>query len=135
MLHHLATHPDWLLIALFFALVIPITFKILVSGGAGKSGIPKPEAFSTDVSCMSDGTPDVMARDAPTRVEEDSAALPAQGSMPWWQVLAVPRTATRSEIEAAFRNLARERHPDRGGSEAMMSELNVARDQALKAAA
>jgi hypothetical protein len=101
----------------------------------GKSGIRKPDDLDTDASYMSDGTPHVMAGDAPTRAEEESAALPAQESTPWWQVLAVPRTATRVEIETAFRSLARERHPDRGGSEAMMSELNVARDQALKAAA
>lgn len=60
-------------------------------------------------------------------------ALPAPGSTPWWQVLAVAQTATRAEIEAAFSRLAKERHPDRpGGSHDMMSELNRARAEALK---
>ncbi|KNY20398.1 DnaJ domain-containing protein [Methylobacterium sp. ARG-1] len=60
-------------------------------------------------------------------------ALPAPGATPWWQVLAVPLSASAEEIEAAFRKLARERHPDRpGGSHDMMSELNRARDAGLK---
>lgn len=58
-------------------------------------------------------------------------ALSAPGTH-WSGVLQVSRTATRSEIEAAFRRLARERHPDQGGSDTMMSALNAARDQALR---
>jgi hypothetical protein len=61
-------------------------------------------------------------------------ALPAPGATSWWGVLQIPPTATRAEIEAAFRRLAAERHPDKhGGSNAMMADLNAARDQALKA--
>jgi len=60
-------------------------------------------------------------------------ALPAPGSTPWWQVLAVQPSASVQEIEAAFRRLARERHPDRpGGSHDMMADLNRARDAGLK---
>lgn len=62
------------------------------------------------------------------------AALPAPGSTPWWQVLQVQRTASRAEVESAFRRLAGERHPDRGGSDAMMADLNRARDQARQEA-
>jgi len=52
----------------------------------------------------------------------------------WWQVLCVPETATREQIEASYRALARQAHPDvAGGSTAWMQKLNVARDQALKA--
>lgn len=59
-------------------------------------------------------------------------ALPASSERPWWQVLGVKPDASRAEIEAAFRAAARERHPDRGGSDTMMSELNRARDAALR---
>lgn len=59
------------------------------------------------------------------------AALPAPAS--WWQVLGVGADATSAEIEAAYRKLAQERHPDKGGSEAAMAELNGARDAARKA--
>lgn len=61
--------------------------------------------------------------------------LPAPGKTPWWQILKVGEGAGKLEIDAAYRKLARERHPDAGGSEAMMAELNVARDAGLKAAA
>jgi hypothetical protein len=51
-------------------------------------------------------------------------SLPAPGKKPWWQVL---------QINAAYRRLAAEHHPDRqGGSEAMMADLNAARDAARK---
>jgi hypothetical protein len=60
-------------------------------------------------------------------------ALPAPGTKPWWEVLGVPENAQPVAIEAAYRALARERHPDRpGGSHDMMSELNRARDAGLK---
>lgn len=59
-------------------------------------------------------------------------ALPAPAGKHWSDVLGVPRDAVREEINTAYRNLAAERHPDRGGSDAMMAELNAARDAALK---
>lgn len=60
-------------------------------------------------------------------------ALPAPGSSPpWWIVLQVKQTATRDEIEAAYRKLAVLRHPDRGGSGHQMAELNGARAAAIK---
>ncbi|MBI1690478.1 DnaJ domain-containing protein [Methylorubrum sp. DB1722] len=61
-------------------------------------------------------------------------ALPAPGSASWWSVLQVEASATAEQIEAAFKRLARERHPDRpGGSHDMMSDLNRARAQGLEA--
>lgn len=72
----------------------------------------------------------VMARAA---MAGFAAALPAPGSKSWWQVLQVKETDTLTVIENAYRKLAIERHPDRGGSDAMMAELNTARDQARKA--
>lgn len=61
-------------------------------------------------------------------------ALPAPGSTLWWEVLGLFPTATAPQIEAAFKKLARERHPDvAGGSHDMMADLNRARDAGLKA--
>lgn len=59
------------------------------------------------------------------------AALPAAGPA-WHVVLGVRPDATAEEINAAYRRRAMEKHPDRGGSHAAMSELNAARDEGLK---
>jgi hypothetical protein len=56
-------------------------------------------------------------------------ALPAPTH--WATILKLKPNATRDEIEAAFRRLATERHPDRGGSQNAMAELNDARQRAL----
>jgi len=48
---------------------------------------------------------------------------------PWWNVLNVPVTATKAEIDAAYRKLAASAHPDQeGGSHDKMARLNAARD-------
>lgn len=60
------------------------------------------------------------------------AALTAPGKN-WWDVLQVRPDATRDIIEANFRRLARDRHPDNGGNHEDMSALNEARAAALKA--
>jgi hypothetical protein len=59
-------------------------------------------------------------------------ALPKPGGADWWEVLQVPRTVSRATVEAKFRELARERHSDQGGSDTLMAELNRARAQALQ---
>lgn len=59
-------------------------------------------------------------------------ALPKPGGAEWWEVLQIPRTVSRAHVEAKFRELARERHPDQGGSDDQMAELNRARAQALQ---
>lgn len=58
-------------------------------------------------------------------------ALPAPS---WRRVLGLPEgVVTKPVIDAAFRRLATERHPDKpGGSQAAMAELNMARDAALR---
>lgn len=68
------------------------------------------------------------------------AALPPPASTaarPWREVLnlegfAGPEFAMRAGIDAAYKTLARTRHPDAGGSEAAMVELNRAREDALR---
>lgn len=56
-------------------------------------------------------------------------ALPAPEQ--WFQVLGVRASATKVEVDAAFKRLAMEAHPDKqGGSHAKMQRLNDARDRA-----
>lgn len=53
----------------------------------------------------------------------------------WRNVLELVRfgaSVTREQVEANYRDLARERHPDKGGSNAAMAELNEARAAALR---
>lgn len=64
------------------------------------------------------------------------ALPPPSYERPWWEVLGVnQRPPSRESVERAYRELARERHPDAGGSDAMMAELNAARAAALREAA
>jgi hypothetical protein len=56
------------------------------------------------------------------------------GSRAWRRILQLHQEAdvTIERVDEQYRRLARERHPDNGGSEAMMVELNAARDAARK---
>jgi hypothetical protein len=61
------------------------------------------------------------------------AALPApDAKRPWREVLDLPGRPLPENIEQKYRILARQHHPDNGGSHEAMSELNAARDAALK---
>jgi molecular chaperone DnaJ len=44
----------------------------------------------------------------------------------YYQILGVERTASQDEIKRAFRKLAHEHHPDKGGNEAKFKEINEA---------
>ena len=72
------------------------------------------------------------ASDMMERAFRGFAQLPSATGRDWWDVLQVSRNSSRALIESQFRSLARERHPDSGGSHAAMAELNNAREQALK---
>lgn len=52
-----------------------------------------------------------------------------------WQVLGVQMSASRSEIESAYRRLAMQHHPDRGGDPGEMARINAARDAMVQRAA
>ncbi|MBA3597501.1 MAG: J domain-containing protein [Methylibium sp.] len=58
-------------------------------------------------------------------------SLPAPAGMDWWEVLGVVRDACQGEIRTAYRRLASEHHPDRGGSAERMAEVNEAYRRAL----
>lgn len=58
-------------------------------------------------------------------------ALPAPKSC--WDILGLKPGASAADISAAYRSKARTAHPDAGGSEAAMAELNRARDEAMSA--
>ncbi len=60
-------------------------------------------------------------------------ALPAPDGAKWWEVLQIPQDADVEAINRAFRRCAEIRHPDKGGSNSLMAELNKAREQALRA--
>lgn len=62
------------------------------------------------------------------------AALPAPGKRGWRQVLGILPDAvvTKAAVESFYRDAARKAHPDAGGSNEAMSELNAARTAALK---
>lgn len=60
------------------------------------------------------------------------AALSSSTSRNWWEVLEVEPAAGRDKIEDAFRRMAKIYHPDVGGSESAMAELNEARRVALE---
>ena len=49
-----------------------------------------------------------------------------------FDVLGLPTTATLDEVRAARRRLARTAHPDAGGDEGRMREINQAFDQAVR---
>ncbi len=63
------------------------------------------------------------------------AALPASGTSggpngPWWSVLAVAPDASPTEIDTAYRRLAREHHPDAGGDAERFRAIAEAHRQA-----
>lgn len=51
--------------------------------------------------------------------------------MNYYELLGVSKNATPEEIRFAFRRRAREMHPDNGGTDEQMSELNKAKDTLL----
>lgn len=62
------------------------------------------------------------------------ALPPARAAKPWHDVLGVSPTATKAEIETAYRTKAKSAHPDAGGSNADMADLTNARNTGLRAA-
>lgn len=53
-------------------------------------------------------------------------ALPAPAGREWWDVLGVHQGAHGEAVKAAYRRLASEHHPDKGGDPERMAEINEA---------
>lgn len=59
-------------------------------------------------------------------------ALPApSATRDWWDLLGVPKASTPEDIKAAYRRLASQHHPDKGGDPGRMAEINDAYQKAL----
>lgn len=71
--------------------------------------------------------------DAGARQAHRPAPPPDARPAAWWEVLGVTPDADADAVKAAYRSLARTRHPDMGGTNDAMAELNDARDQGLDA--
>jgi hypothetical protein len=63
----------------------------------------------------------------------DAVLMLGDGTEPWWVVLGVLATATRADIDNAYRALARVHHPDAGGSVAAFQRLRLAYNAAIAA--
>ena len=50
-----------------------------------------------------------------------------------WRVLGIQPTASAEQVQAAFRELAKEHHPDLGGDPLRFQQLKAARDAMLEA--
>lgn len=59
-------------------------------------------------------------------------ALPPPRGKHWSEILGIKPSATKADVEAAYRRRARDLHPDAGGDTAEMAELNNARATALQ---
>lgn len=56
----------------------------------------------------------------------------AKAKRPWWEVMDLdPARNNRAQIEVRYKELAKKLHPDAGGSQEAMAELNEARREAL----
>lgn len=78
------------------------------------------------------GASDMMER-AFTGFNALPAPIVAGMKRSWREVLEYGNSAANEDlIKSNYRILAQSFHPDRGGDAAKMSELNVARDEALK---
>lgn len=68
------------------------------------------------------------------RIEQAFAgymALPAPMNLkPWWEVLGVKEDDSQEIVQNAYRHFAKKYHPDNGGSNEIMSEINGAWDNA-----
>ncbi|WP_337177684.1 J domain-containing protein [Paludisphaera sp.] len=82
---------------------------------AGASGIPRPWRDAADAIYYARNMPRWLI------VKPDSL-----------KTLGLKGDATAEDVKAAYRRLARENHPDRGGDVASMARINEAYEQAMK---
>lgn len=129
--------------------------------GLPRSGARKPDDPGVAIYFQLSGKPICMPCDTYLRVADNLAAVAAHieatraierhgvasiaemftgfaqitapnAVKPWWVVLNCRFDATVDVVQAQFRKLAQDRHPDRGGSHETMAELSEARDRAIE---
>jgi hypothetical protein len=61
-----------------------------------------------------------------------AGSTPAPGARRTWRDVFGTGVTNRDQLNAIYRRLAAAHHPDRGGDPAKMSELNTARDEAMR---
>lgn len=66
------------------------------------------------------------------RAFEGFAALAAPEAFDPWAILGLQRGASRDDIEAKFRDLAKRHHPDMGGAAEEFVKIKRAREEALR---
>lgn len=63
---------------------------------------------------------------------DDQVLMLGDGSAPWWEVLGLERTASKADVQNAYRALSKIHHPDVGGDELRFHRLRQAYDAAVK---
>jgi hypothetical protein len=141
------------------SVVLSTNYQISPTTGLPRADRRPPADFGVAIYFVRNGKHIAMACDRYTRAEENMnslrlaieamrqlerhggglmadraftgfAALPPPKSC--WEILGLQPGASPDAILAAWRDLARRAHPDQGGSDAAMADLNRARDEALK---
>ena len=56
-----------------------------------------------------------------------------EAPLAWWEVLKLPRGAPKETIKARYRDLAREHHPDKGGSIDAFERVKAAYEEGMRA--
>lgn len=131
--------------------------------GLPASGQRQPDDPGVAVYFELDGKPQCVPCDAYTTVEQNLAAvaatlsalralerhgsgimeraftgfeaLPHLPDEPWWAVLGVPETASEMVVDAQYRRLRSQHHPDKGGDAAQFHRIQKAYEQFQEAAA
>lgn len=71
------------------------------------------------------------ASDMMERAFQGFTALPDLGTDDWWNVLGVGPTASRAEVDAAYRRRRSMHHPDKGGNTVLFDQVQRAYQQYL----
>lgn len=74
-----------------------------------------------------DGSPALI-----NRAFKGFAQLPDPDTLPWWSILHISKDAEIDVIKAAYRQLARQHHPDNGGDAVRFDEVTKAYNKAVE---
>lgn len=68
------------------------------------------------------------------RQREEAARKAQQTTQKWFEILGINATASKAEINTAWKTLCKKHHPDLGGKVEDMQKINAARDLGLRMA-